>query len=69
MGLDGIGLFRNRPCGSGSLSILTVNISKYYDLLSKEAKARYEEKLRLTGLSLEEYPYCVAILDHMHNNG
>lgn len=69
MRLDGIGLFRNRRCGSGSVSILTVKISKYYDLLSKEAKARYEEKLKLTGLSLEEYPYCVAVLDHMHSYG
>ena len=32
-------------------------MSEYYDSLSKEAKARYSEKLKLAGLGLEEDPY------------
>ena len=32
-------------------------MSEYYGSLSTEAKARYEEKLNLAGLSLEEDPY------------
>ena len=32
-------------------------MSEYCDSLSTEAKARYEEKLNLAGLSLEEDPY------------
>ena len=32
-------------------------MSEYYDTLSKESKARYAEKLKLTGLGLEEDPY------------
>ena len=32
-------------------------MSEYNDILSKESKARYAEKLKLTGLGLEEDPY------------
>ena len=32
-------------------------MSEYYDSLNIQAKARYEEKLKLAGLSLEEDPY------------
>ena len=49
-------LFYN--CGSGSFKpVLTVKMSKYYDGLGAEAKKRYEEKLKLSGLSLEDDPY------------
>ena len=34
-----------------------MNMSEYCDLLSKEAKGRYEEKLKLTELGLVEDPY------------
>ena len=27
--------------------------------MSKEAKTKYEEHIKLAGLGLEEYPYCV----------
>ena len=44
-------------CVIVAVVVLTRKMSEYYGSLSIQAKARYEEKLKLAGLNLEEDPY------------